>query len=345
MPTGLSSVNEAAGRRRMGHGLRWLVGGVLALLILVIVLCLSGAAYEVIAASSDARAYPAPGRLVDVGGFRLHINCLGVGSPTVVLDAGLGETSLDWVLVQPELGSTTRVCAYDRAGMGWSDPSPRPRTASNIAEELHTLLVNANVAGPYVLVAHSLSGKYARMFALHHRDEVAGIVLVDARYEYMDAITTPAENRAFIDAVEGQGRQYALARRFGVARLFGANLAGTSSVPADTRKLMALLSTQGNAIAATTGEARARAASDSELRAAPGLGALPLVVLVSDQSIATTPHWADAQRRQTALSSVGRMTIASGSSHFIQLDQPHLVIASVRDVIARARSDLPHSSE
>jgi len=221
--------------------------------------------------------------------------------------------------------------------MGWSDASPRARTPDNIAEELHALLVNAGIAGPYVLVAHSLSGKYARLFALHHMAETAGIVLVDARSEYVDALTTAAEDRAFIEAVEAQGRQYALARQFGIARLFGADLAGSSSLPDETRQLMALMGTQQSAIAATTGEARARAASDQELRARPALGTLPLIVLVSDQSIAMVPHWADAQRRQTALSSEGRMIIASRSSHSIQLDRPHLVIESVREVIARAR--------
>jgi pimeloyl-ACP methyl ester carboxylesterase len=304
---------------------------------LAIALPLSGAAYESIASRGDAHAHPAPGRLVDVGAFRLHINCIGVGSPTVVLDAGLGESSLDWALVQPELGTTTRVCAYDRAGMGWSDASPRARTPDNIAEELHTLLVNADIAGPYVLVAHSLSGKYARLFARHHMAETAGIVLVDARSEYVDALTTPAETRAFIDAVQTQGCQYALARQFGIARLFGADLAGSSSLPAETRALMALLGTQQTAIAATAGEARARAAGDEDLRAQPALGTLPLIVLVSDQSIAMVPHWADAQRRQTALSSEGRMIIAARSSHSIQLDRPRLVIDSVREVVASAR--------
>lgn len=338
MTAALTFLGGSAGRRRGMQRFRRIVLGALALVGLTIVLPLGGAAFEAIASRSDARAYPAPGRLVAVGGYRLHINCVGVGSPTVVLDAGLGESSLDWSLVQPELGTTTRVCAYDRAGMGWSEASPRGRTPAYIAEELHTLLVNAGIVGPYVLVAHSLSGKYARLFARHHLDEMVGLVLVDARSEYVDALTTPAENRAFVEAVEGQGRQYALARQFGVARLFGTYLAGSSSLPAETRRLMALIGSQQSAIAATTGEARARAASDAELRTAPTLGALPLIVLVSDESIAMVPHWADAQRRQAAMSSEGRMIVAARSSHFIQLDQPRLVIESVREVIAHARA-------
>src|SRR3954451_15791966 len=171
--------------RGIGKGLAALVG-------LIAILALAGASYEAIAATGDARHYPPAGQLVDVGGFRLHIDCVGTGSPTVVLDAGLGGSSLDWSLVQSELGRSTRVCAYDRAGMGWSDPGPQPRTPGQIARELHTLLTNAGIAGPYVLVGHSLAGKNVRLFALQHPDQVAGMVLVDARSEYVDDHTSAA---------------------------------------------------------------------------------------------------------------------------------------------------------
>src|SRR5215213_1175214 len=161
--------------------LRWIGRGLVAVVGLIVVLALAGASFEAIAAAGDARRYPAPGQLVDIGGYRLHIQCVGTGSPTVVLDAGLGGSSLDWNLVQPELGRTTRVCAYDRAGMGWSERSPYPRTPRQIADELHTLLTNAGIAEPYVLVGHSLGGKNVRLFALAHPEQVAGMVLVDAR--------------------------------------------------------------------------------------------------------------------------------------------------------------------
>lgn len=328
-------------RRANAGPVQWLARGLIATAVLALGLAASGAAYEIIAARSDAETYPAPGRLVDVGGYRLHINCVGAGSPVVILDAGLGGSSVDWSRVQPELATTTRVCAYDRAGMGWSDRGLRAQSPEQIAEELHTLLMNADVRGPYVLVAHSLSGKYARLFALDYRQETSGLVLVDARSEYVDDRTTPLEYRAFVEAVESQGRQYAVARRFGIARLFGAQLAGTSAIPAETRRLMALLATRQKAIDATEGEAQARAANDPELRTEPAMGALPLIVLVSDQSIANLPHWAEAQRRQAGRSSVGRMVIASGSSHAIHWDRPDLVIASVREVVARARSRKP----
>ena len=155
-------IPSSAGRRRR-RVLRGSGRALAALLALIAILALAGASYEAIAATGDARHYPPPGTLVDVGGFRLHINCVGTGSPTVVLDAGLGGSSLDWSLVQPELGRSTRVCAYDRAGMGWSDPGPQPRTPGQIARELHTLLTNAGIAGPYVLVGHSLAGTNVSM--------------------------------------------------------------------------------------------------------------------------------------------------------------------------------------
>src|ERR671938_286918 len=170
---------------------RWVLRGIgrtlAALFGLLVVLGLIGASYEAIAAAGDARRYPAPGQLVDVGGFRLHIQCVGTGSPTVVLDAGLSGSSLDWSLIQPELGRTTRVCAYDRAGMGWSDAGPQPRTPRQIADELHTLLTKAGIAGPYVLVGHSLAGQNVRLSAMKPTEEVAGPVMVAERIEYVEA--------------------------------------------------------------------------------------------------------------------------------------------------------------
>ena len=132
------------------------------------------------AEAADVRAYPPPGQLVDVGGYRLHINCVGTGSPTVVIDAGWGDWS--GVLeqrVQPEAAKTTRVCTYDRAGMGCSEAGPLPRTAEHFARELHTLLQHAGVPGPYVLVGHSLGGAPVRVFAHAYAADVAGVVLIE----------------------------------------------------------------------------------------------------------------------------------------------------------------------
>ena len=182
-------------RRRANGLIAWTGRALLGLLALIALLAASGASYEAVMASGDATRFPPPGQLVDVGGYRLHLACVGQGSPTVVLDAGMGAFSLDWSAIQPQIAQATRVCAYDRAGLGWSDPSPAPRSPQQFADELHLLLANAGVEGPYVLAVHSISGKTARLYADQHPEDVVGMVLIDARHESVDQRLT-AEQRA-----------------------------------------------------------------------------------------------------------------------------------------------------
>lgn len=127
--------------------------------------------------------YSPPGKLVDVGGYRLHLNCTGKSGPTVVLIAGAGDFSFDWGLVQPGVSRFTRGCSYDRAGLAWSEPGPTPRTMRQDAYELHMLLKAARIRGPYVLVGHSIGGLIARVYAEQYPDEVAGMVLIDSTHE------------------------------------------------------------------------------------------------------------------------------------------------------------------
>ncbi|MBE0703737.1 MAG: alpha/beta fold hydrolase [Afipia sp.] len=141
---------------------------------------LAGTIYESVSEAADIQAYPPPGQMVDVGGYRLHINCMGTGSPTVIIDAGLGAWSLEWSWVQPEVAKTTRFCTYDRAGMGYSEAGPLPRNAEQFATELHMLLERANIAGPYVMVGHSLGGLPVRIFVHNYPTEVAGVVLIES---------------------------------------------------------------------------------------------------------------------------------------------------------------------
>jgi pimeloyl-ACP methyl ester carboxylesterase len=324
---------------RMGRRVLRGIGRTLAALVgLVVVLGLVGAGYETLAARGDARQYPPPGQLVDIGGFRLHIECIGTGSPTVVLDAGLGGSSLDWSLVQPSLGRATRVCAYDRAGMGWSDPGPQPRTPRQIAGELHTLLTKAGIAGPYVLIGHSLGGKNVRLFALSHPEEVAAMVLVDARSEYVDANTSPAEVQAFQRANAAQALLYRVARGVGLVRLLGASLWGGPAMPRELRTEGLLLQTSRQGVDAQTAEGLERAADDAQPQAAPSLGGRPLIVLAAGQKVAHDPIWLEAQHRQAALSTSGRLIVATGSGHSIHWEQPALVIDAVRQVVEDVRS-------
>lgn len=326
--------------KRRFHRLRRLLLGILGGIAgSVAVLAASGAAYEAVASAGDALAYPASGRLVDVGGYRLHIDCRGEGAPTVVMDAGLGGSSLDWVLVQAGLSSDTKVCSYDRAGMGWSDAGPLPRSPGHIAEELQKLLQAAAIPGPYVLVAHSLAGKNVRMFAAAYPKDVAGMVLVDTRSEHVDDLTSKADAEAFTAALQAQASMYSIARRFGIARLFGAGLVGLPLVTWEIGTEMALLQTQPLAIEATTAEGLARTADDAVL-AKSSLGSLPLVVIAAGDSMLTTPNWSEAQQALAKLSSNGRLVVAAHSSHAVHLDQPNVVIDGVREVLASVRNGL-----
>lgn len=152
------------------------------LVIGLVALAVVGAIYQAFGTQIYRRIYPPPGELVDVGGHSLHINCVGEGSPTVILESGSGATSVDWANIQPEVADSTRVCAYDRAGSGWSEPGPGPGDPQQIARELHTLLGNARIDGPYVLVGHSFGGLYIRMYADLYPNEVEGMVLVDSSH-------------------------------------------------------------------------------------------------------------------------------------------------------------------
>jgi pimeloyl-ACP methyl ester carboxylesterase len=317
--------------------LRWAVRIAGGLIGLVLLLAAIGASYEAIAATGDAKRYPPPGRLVDIGGRKLHIHCLGTGIPAVIFDSGLGGTSLDWILVHAPVAKFTRACVYDRAGMGWSDPGPRPRSPKAIADDLQTLLINAKVAAPYVLVGHSLGGKNVRLFAAEDPDEVAGMVLIDARHEYMDLQLPPAQVQKELQDAHTQILFYGIARKLGIVRLFGAELLDVP-LSSDIRQTIAMLSTEPTSMQTVEAEAKARAASDIALSEAPTLGDKPLVVLASGQNMAASKDWRVGQKKQAALSTNSRFTIATGSGHYIQHERPQLVIDAVREVVEKVRS-------
>ncbi|MCC7360607.1 MAG: alpha/beta hydrolase [Anaerolineales bacterium] len=325
--------------QRGGRNVRSIARGLGVLVAALLVLAAAGAGYEAVAARGDAAAFPPPGQMVDVGGYRLHIQCVGTGGPTVVLDAGLGGTSLDWVLVQPEIGQTTRVCAYDRAGMGWSDSGPGPRTPSENARELHTLLVNAGIEGPYVLVGHSLAGKNVRLFAQYYPDLVAGMVLIDARSEYVDARTSPDEEKGFQSMYAALATVYRVARGVGLMRLIGAQVVGDAALPAETSRAIALIGYSPTSMVTAVAEARERTTDDAQLAAAPSLGDLPLVVLASETNTTGTANWAEAQQRLAALSTNSSLIVPAGSTHYIHWDHPAVVIDAVRQVVEQAQGE------
>ena len=147
---------------------------------MVLALASVGGAYQVLGARADAKAYPMPGQLVDVGGRSLHLRCTGTGTPTVLLQPGAGEFSSNMGWIAPAVAQQTRVCVYDRAGRGWSDPADAPQDGAALVADLHTLLARAHVAGPYVVAGHSFGGLYTLAFAARYPDEVVGMVLLDS---------------------------------------------------------------------------------------------------------------------------------------------------------------------
>lgn len=194
----------------------------LALFGLVIVLAIAGALYQAIANRADAHRFPEAGRRVDVGGRKLKINCTGAGSPTVVLEAGLGDNSREWTAVQPEIAKFSRVCSYDRAGYGGSDPGSMPRTSDRIADELHALLQRAGETPPFLLVGHSFGGYNVRVFNGKFPGEVAGLVLVDASQEDQYGALPAGWDRisaALLKRYQRQAFWAPLLIDFGIARL------------------------------------------------------------------------------------------------------------------------------
>lgn len=166
---------EAAVPARLGRGWRmviWILVGIVTLLGI-------GVVYQVVGTAVDQHTYTPPGQLVDVGGYKMHIYCTGEGSPTVILDHVGAANSAQWALIQPVVAAHTRVCAYDRAGFGWSESSSDPQDAAHNAQQLHTLLINAGIDGPFVLVGHSFGANVGRVFAADFPDETVGLVLVD----------------------------------------------------------------------------------------------------------------------------------------------------------------------
>jgi pimeloyl-ACP methyl ester carboxylesterase len=321
-------------RTRLRRRAAYVAGALVGTLVLALA---SGAVYETIASASEGPNAPQVGRLVDVGGHLMHIDCRGEGSPTVVMDAGLGGASLDWSLVQPALQATSRVCVYDRAGMGWSEPVPGLRRPSQLVTELHALLAAAGESRPYVMVGHSLAGKNVRLFAATFPDEVQGMVLVDARSEIIDQQMSVDDTNGFNAAIKGQSLIYSFARHFGLARLVGGALIGVPRVPAATAHEMVLLQTNAAAIDETYREGIARSVDDDVL-AGQTLGNLPLMVIAAEDSMTSVAGWVGAQEALAHLSTNGSLVVATGSGHYVQLEQPDLVTAAINQVVSAARA-------
>jgi pimeloyl-ACP methyl ester carboxylesterase len=324
---------------RYGRRVRWARRVTAGLLSLVFVLACAGSIYQWIASKRDRRLNPPPGLLVDVGGYKMHLCCIGEGSPTVVLDSGVGDTWLAWYKVQPQIAQFTRVCSYDRAGMGWSDPSPKPRTSSVVAQELHTLLRNAGIMPPFVLVGHSFGGLNIRMYAGLYPPEVVGMVLVDATPDHFDRF--PPELQNFNDTFLRKETWKQNTMPLGIPRLMG----WCGKGPPEIRSMLRTIDCRLGPWREHLDEYHAGEESRAEVRAVGLLGNIPLVVLSHDPdhpnddfAKAMQKAWDETQAELTHLSTNSAQVIAKASTHSIQLDRPDVVIAAIHKVVDQCRA-------
>lgn len=369
------ATNQRATRAQRRQGYRFYIKrSLLVLAILLAALPIAGFGYETIASAVDAWRFPPPGKLVTVDGHQMHINCTGEGAPTVVMDAGLGGWSLDWSAVQPDVARFTRVCSYDRAGVGWSEPGANSGDAQQAVADLHALLANSGERGPFVVVGHSNGGLRAVLYAHSYPQEVAGVVLVDptprATDEQRLAFLSPAEQAEYLALVQtlrpepettGGFDLFALLRMlrpFGVPRLLtDMFLEGSvyEYLRPEVQPAFRFGMNQRARLATYTAEIEHREANIGQVRALGSLGDVPLTVLASTkftdfyrdpltndlpprlQELIYKSIW-EAKVDMSHLSAKGTVAPVERSGHYIQFDRPDAVIAVVQQMVDSLRS-------
>lgn len=272
-----------------------------------------------------------PGQIVNVGSHRMHILCIGSGQPTVVMDAGLGGSLLDWSLVQPLIAGYTRVCAYDRSGYGWSEASSKSRSSLHIAYELHALLKQAQVAPPYVLVGHSFGGFNVRVFASRYRELIAGLVLIDSSHE------------AQFERFERQFGINLAPKRSGRIRLSPSRI--PKGMPIELHEVAMHRAIRPAAMLALRNELMNFRRSAREVEQHGELPDVPLVIITRGQhqwhgaprSAEMEMLWLELQHSLTKLATDRKHIIAARSGHYVHLDQPELVGRTIQQVVRRVR--------
>jgi pimeloyl-ACP methyl ester carboxylesterase len=313
---------------------RWLLYPVIAILALASI----GGGYETLGEAADAKAYPMPGQLIDVGGHRLHLSCTGAGAPTVVLEPGAGGTSsiLGWIA--PAVARDTRVCVYDRAGRGWSEPADSAQDGAQIATDLHTLLQRGHVPGPYVLAGHSFGGLYVLTFAARYPDEVAGMVLVDSTAPASVANPgTPSPGHG--GSSNGMRRVSALvstAARLGLARLYAQSDFG--SLPPRSRDEVRASVATASTLRSTIDEYVQATASTEQAAALGDFADKPLIVLTAGSG--HDAAWSAAQNRMARLSTNSVHRIVDGATHedlVTNKEDAAATTQAILDVVASVR--------
>jgi len=325
-----------AHRQLHSRACRWLLYPVIA----GMALAAAGGGYETVREHLDASAYPVTCQLIDVGGYRLHIHCTGSGSPTVVLQPGGGDMSSAMGWIAPAVAAHTRVCVYDRAGRGWSEPSGNTQDGDQITTDLHTLLHRAHIPGPYVLAGHSFGGLYVRIFAARYPNEVAGMVLIDSTGSALPASTS----------AQSWGPDHILARasvlvstlgRLGVGWLIGLG-GGYGTLPPQSAAEVRAKTATSASIRSTIDEFLQASASEHEAASLTGFGDKPLVVLTAGRG--SSAVWMAAQDKTATLSANSVHRVVDGASHpdlILKQADAAVTARAIIDVVSSVRSNQP----
>jgi len=284
--------------------------------IIIFALAITGMIYQTAATEADQRKYPPPGILVNVDGYKMHIYCMGEGSPTIILDHVGGGSSVDWALIQPKLAEQTRVCAYDRAGFGWSDFSPAPRTLEQQVHELHGLLKGANERGPYILVGHSYGARVVRVYAAKYPDEVSGLVLMDAGI-LSDDPRYPTDMQSNSESENNMLRAAHWLSPFGLVRLTKPLMElPTYDLPEEARLASASFSVSTRFFQSLIAQGESMPTVLREEHAVTSLGDIPLLVLTANEpDDAVRKVWTQANIEMAELSTNGSYRIVEGATH------------------------------
>jgi pimeloyl-ACP methyl ester carboxylesterase len=336
-------MNTDASKRRQRNTSalwKWTRRLALGLLGAVLLVVLSGATYQFVATRNLERNHPAPGRWFDVGGHRLHLHSQGIGSPAVIIDAGLSGASYDWETVATGVSAFSLVCTYDRAGYGWSDPGPRPRTSQQVVAELRALLRQAKIEPPFILVGHSWGGLNARLFASQHPDEVAGLVLVDA----LNTDLLPPNSNfhkvspalKFLKATAWCGSTWLAAPAF---------IQEPSNDRAALKLRQGMLS-RAKSIRAICDELEGEANWLEVRSVLRPLGNLPVAVISrhivespATNSLALTDQdWLQGQKALPQISSNSTFIMARTDIHDLQFHEPELIVNAVRQMVGSVRN-------
>lgn len=337
-----------------------LIGAAVAALAVIL---LAGALYQQRGLAKDQRRFPVPGRFIDVGGRRLHLDVRGQGSPTVVFEAGIAATSLSWSLVQPEIARMTATASYDRAWLGWSDASPGPRDLEHVIRDFEALVERAPIATPFILVAHSYGTLIARAYQARHPANVAGLVLADpmATAEWNPPSATLEQRLRRGIRLSRRGARLArigvvrialgllqAGRRLGLAKLIARASSGRDSsfidrIVGQVIKLPAeswpLIQAHWSDPKCFEGMARyleglpESASAASRIAGPEHLHGARLIVLSAEGAA----PYERAEHEALAEAAGAHAVIVPASGHWIQMDRPDTVIAAIRDLVMRAR--------